>query len=243
MMTDRSLLQEQAGRLGLSLDKTQLDLFRAYYEELVAWNKRVNLTKIVEWEAVQVQHFLDSLTCALVLPAAAYTTPYAIIDVGAGAGFPGLPLKIFLPHARLTLVESVRKKAAFLRHVVDALGLANVAVLNVRAEEAGRDPNHRGRYNLAVCRAVAALATLVEYCLPLLWPRGIMVALKGRKVEKDVAAAGAALEALSGRLREVRPVDLPGLEGPRHLVVVEKVWPTPERYPRRPGLPAKRPLR
>jgi 16S rRNA (guanine527-N7)-methyltransferase len=238
-----TLLFQEAGRLGLSLNAAQLDLFQRYYQELLAWNERVNLTTIVEWEAVQVQHLLDSLACALVLPAAARQSPYAIVDVGAGAGFPGLPLRILLPQSRLTLIESVGKKAAFLRHVTALLRLDRVEVLAVRAEEAGRDPAHRQAYDLAVARAVATMATLAEYCLPLVRPGGLLVAQKGREVEEEVSAAGPALQILGGRLREVRPVQLPGLESPRHLVVVEKVQPTPERFPRRPGLPAKRPLR
>jgi len=237
-----ALLEQGSRCLGLSLGQGQLGLFRRYYQELLAWNERVNLTAIVEWEAVQVQHFLDSLTCALVLPAEATHSPYAIVDVGAGAGFPSLPLKILFPQARLTLVESIQKKAAFLRQVVQRLGLGDVEVLPARAEEAGRCPAHREAYDLAVSRAVAALPTLAEYCLPFVRLGGLFVAPKGREVEEEVKAAGRALEELGGRLREVRPVELPGLEGPRHLVVVEKIRPTPERYPRRPGIPAKRPL-
>jgi len=239
---DTTLLEQEASRLGFSLQQGQLDLFRRYYRELLAWNERVNLTAILEWEAVQLQHFLDSLTCALVLPPESGHSPYTIVDVGAGAGFPGLPLKILLPHARLALVESVRKKATFLRHAVQALGMGDVEVLVVRAEEAGRSLSHREAYDLAVSRAVAALPTLVEYCLPLVRVGGLFVAPKGREVETEVVAAGRALEELGGRLREMRPLQLPGLEGPRHLVVVEKVSPTPERFPRRPGMPAKRPL-
>ncbi len=238
-----SLLAQEAGRLGLALNARQLDLFRRYYRELLAWNERVNLTRIVQWEAVQVQHMLDSLTCALVLPPAAWQGGYAVVDVGAGAGFPGLPLRILLPDCRLTLIESVAKKAAFLTHVVGALSLSGVTVLAGRVEEAGRHPDHRERYDLAVGRAVAALPTLVEYGLPLVRIGGLLVAHKGREVAAEVAAAGPALQLLGGRLHEVRPLELPGLEGPRHLVVVEKVAPTPARYPRRPGLPAKRPLR
>jgi 16S rRNA (guanine527-N7)-methyltransferase len=239
---ETTVLEKESRFLGIILDTAQLDKFRCYYEELITWNARVNLTTIVDWEAVQVQHFLDSLTCALVLPAAAHGSPYAIVDVGAGAGFPGLPLKIVLPYARLTLVESVAKKAAFLRHVVQVLGLDGVEVLALRAEEAGRAPTHREVYDLAVARAVAALPALVEYTLPLVRPAGLLVAMKGRAVEEEVATAQGAIAALGGRLREIRPVTLPGLEGPRHLVVVEKVHPTPEQFPRRPGIPAKRPL-
>lgn len=237
-----SLLSVEAGRLGLTLAEAQLDLFWRYYQELQAWNERLNLTTIVEWEAVQIQHFLDSLSAALVLPDTAHSPPYAMVDVGSGGGFPGVPLKILLPHARLTLVESVAKKAAFLRHLAQTLDLADVEVLAVRAEEAGRDPRHREVYDLALARAVAPLRVLAEYTLPLLHLGGLLVAHKGREAAEEVAAAQAACTVLGGEVREVRPVMLPGMEGPRHLVVVEKVRPTPERYPRRPGMPAKRPL-
>lgn len=236
------LLSREAGRLGIELSDTQLALFRRYYEELVAWNARVNLTAIVDWDAVQIQHFLDSLTCLLVLPPAARAAPYAVVDVGAGAGFPGVPLKIMLPHAHLTLIESVGKKAAFLRHVVQALGLTDVEVLTMRAEEAGRHTAHRAGHDLAVARAVAALPVLVEYMLPLVQVGGLVVAMKGRAVQEEVATAEKAINALGGQLSAVRPVILPGLDGPRHLVVVEKVRRTAPQFPRQTGIPQKRPL-
>lgn len=236
------LLAREAGRLGLELNAAQLTLLDSYYEELVAWNARVNLTGIVEWEAVQIQHLLDSLTCLLVLPPAARSAPYAVVDIGAGAGFPGVPLKIALPHIRLTLVESVGKKTAFLQHLVQALRLVDVEVLTMRAEEAGRQPPHRAGYDLAVARAVAALPVLVEYMLPLVQVGGLAVAMKGRDVQEEVASAQRALNALGGRLAAVHPVTLPGLDAPRHLVVVEKVRRTPPQFPRQTGVPQKHPL-
>jgi 16S rRNA (guanine527-N7)-methyltransferase len=237
-----ALLAQAASSLGLPLSDDHLVQFLRYYQELLVWNERANLTRIVEWDAVQVEHFLDSLSGVLVLSDEAQRAPCRIVDIGAGAGFPGLPLRIVLPHVRLTLIESVGKKATFLQHLVEALGLADVAVLKARAEEAGRDPAHREAYDLAVARAVASLSTLLEYALPLVRPGGFFVAYKGREVGGEVDRAAHALEVLGGRLQEVRPVALPGLEAPRHLVVVEKVMVTPERYPRRPGMPAKRPL-
>jgi 16S rRNA (guanine527-N7)-methyltransferase len=165
------------------------------------------------------------------------------VDVGSGAGLPGLPLKILLPHIQLTLIESAAKKAAFLRHVVAALGLAGVEVLVLRAEDAGRIPALREACDLAVARAVAALPVLAEYALPFLRPGGLLVALRGRAAGEDAAAAQGAIATLGGALRQIRQVDLPGMDSPRHLVVVEKVRPTPERFPRRAGIPAKRPLK
>lgn len=239
---DTTPLVSAAARLGLTLEAWQLDLFSCYYQEVLAWSERLNLTTLLEWETFQIQHLLDSLSAALVLPEQACQAPYAMVDVGAGAGFPGLPLKVLLPHAGLTLIESVGKKAAFLRHLVQVLGLEGVRVWNGRAEEAGRDPGERESYDLALGRAVGPLAVLAEYTLPLLRVGGMVVAHKGREVAAEIGAAQAALGMLGGELREVRAVELPGLEGPRHLVVVAKVRPTPQRYPRRPGLPAKRPL-
>lgn len=239
---DTDLLDNETRRIGLVLEPRQLALFRRYYQELCAWNARLNLTTIVDWEAVQVQHFLDSLTCLLVLPETARTDPYTIVDIGSGAGFPGIPLKIALPHIALALVESVQKKAAFLTHLVEVLRLQDVRVYPRRAEEAAHFPECREQFDLAVSRAVAPLPVVAEYCLPFVRMGGLMIAMKGRDVEDEIRAGARAVALLGGQLREVRPVRLPGLDAPRHLVVVEKASPTPPQYPRRPGLPSKRPL-
>ena len=233
-------LRDGAHDLGLKLTTEQLEAFQIYYQELMAWNQRVNLTAITDYEETQIKHFLDSLTCLLVLPG---EEKLSIVDIGTGAGFPGLPLKIARPTWRLTLLESVGKKAAFLRHLVERLGLEGVAVVKGRAEEVGHDPAHRARYDVALARAVAELPVLVEYALPLCRMGGLFVAQKGARIEEEVEGARGALEILGGRLKEIRPLRLPTLDEPRHLVIVEKVAPTPERYPRRPGIPAKRPLR
>jgi 16S rRNA (guanine527-N7)-methyltransferase len=162
--------------------------------------------------------------------------------VGSGAGFPGLPLKIACPDLRLTLLEATGKKAEFLTEVVNRLGLTDVTVLNARAEQAGHDPAHRAAYDLAVARALAAMPVLAELTLPFVRPGGLVIAQKGEDPAAEVEAAQAAFHRLGGRLRRVLPVSLPGLAAARHLVVVEKVAATPDRYPRRPGMPAKRPL-
>jgi len=194
---------------------------------------------------VQIQHFLDSLTCLLAWPAPSTNLPIyqSTIDIGAGAGFPGLPLRLVRPDLRLTLVESVRKKADFLRHVVGALGLDGVTVLAARAEDAGRDPAHREQYDVALARAVADLRVLAEYALPLLRVGGVFIAQKtAAAVPAEVEMAGYALDALGGAMRDVVEVAFPGLREPRALVVVAKTAPTPDKYPRRAGMPAKRPL-
>ncbi len=225
---------------GLELTTEQVQAFELYYRELVAWNERINLTAITGYEEVQVKHFLDSLSCSQALTG--LPAGWTCIDIGAGAGFPGLPLKIAFPRMRLTVMESTGKKAAFLEHIVAELGLSGVDVFRGRAEEAGREPGLRESFDAALARAVATLPVLVEYALPLVRVGGLFVAQKGSELQEEVEAARGAMKLLGGELAEVRSVDVPGLDAARHLVVVAKVAPTPDRYPRRPGIPAKRPL-
>jgi 16S rRNA (guanine527-N7)-methyltransferase len=222
---------------GLTLNQTQLDQFAAYADELRRWNERVNLTAITDVSGIVVRHFLDSLRCA----ASWGAPPRRMIDVGTGAGFPGLPLKILRPESQLTLVESVEKKAAFLRHLVELLELGNVEVVVARAEAVGRDPAHREQYDLATARAVAELRVLAEYCLPLCRVGGRFLAPKGGVVAQEVAAAQAAIATLGGKLLAVEAVELPDVEQ-RTLVVVEKIASTPGQYPRAVGVPGRRPL-
>jgi 16S rRNA (guanine527-N7)-methyltransferase len=242
------LLADGARALGIRLNDDQLAAFQTYYELLVAWNARVNLTRITEFEAVQTKHFLDSLSCLAAIrryPAlsAGMTPPeLEVIDVGSGAGFPGLPLKIAFPALRLTLLEATAKKTAFLQAAVERLGLSGVTVVTARAEEAGQDPARREGCDLVVARALADMAVLAELTLPLARAGGWVVAQKGEDPAAEVAAAQKAIKLLGGRVAEVLPVAVPGLEAARHLVVLEKIAATPPGYPRRPGLPAKRPL-
>ena len=234
------LLATGAKEWGLTLSPQELEDFQLYYEQLLIWNEKINLTSITGREEVQVKHFLDSLSC---LQALDPLSPGAqCIDIGAGAGFPGLPLKIVRPLMRLTLLEATGKKARFLEHVVRELELSHVEVLTGRAEDLGSRPDYRELFDVALARAVADLSVLAEYALPLVKVGGIFVAQKGSDVQDEVDAAGRALELLGGRLLEIRPVWLPGVETAKHLVVVQKVSPTPAKYPRRPGIPAKRPL-
>ena len=242
------LLFDAARDLGLMLRAEHLRAFQVYYEELIAWNERVNLTAITDYEEVQIKHFLDSLSCLLAideLPSAISHMPSAkVIDVGTGAGFPGLPIKIIRPEVRLTLLESVGKKTDFLKHVVERLGLDGVEVVRGRAEEFGRKPAHRERYDIALARALAGLPVLVEYALPFCRVGGVFIAQKGaEEIEEEIEAAQKAMATLGGRLRQVIRVQLPTLDRPRHLIVMEKVAPTPTKYPRRPGIPAKRPIK
>ena len=224
-------LLEGARSLGLELTEEQLRAFQIYYEELIAWNERFNLTAITDYEGVQIKHFLDSLTCLL-----AVQSPGEAIDVGTGAGFPGLPLKIVRPELRLTLLEARGKKVAFLEHLIERLGLKGVRAIKGRAEELGRDQAHRERYDLALARALAKFPTLLEYTLPFCRIGGLVVAQRGTAARREVEEAAWAISVLGGRLRRILTLRLLGLEEPRHLVVIEKVAPTPGRYPRRPGM-------
>ncbi len=234
------VLKAGASEWGLDLTPEQVEAFDLYYQQLIIWNERVNLTAITDYEEVQAKHFLDSVSCLQVLTS---TPPQArYIDIGAGAGFPGLPLKIVRPQIPLTLLEATGKKVRFLEHIVAMLGLREVEIVRGRAEEVGQQPAHRERYDVALARAVAQLTVLLEYALPLLTLGGLFVAQKGMEIEDEVEAAQGAMKLLGGQMKEVRAVHLPGLEAPRQLVVVEKLAPTPQKYPRRVGIPAKRPL-
>ena len=235
------VLRENAAALGLALTPGQMQSFAIYQAELLDWNRRVNLTAVADAPGVQVKHFADSLACLAAFPED-LPTSCRLIDIGTGAGFPGVPLKLVRPERRLTLLDATRKKTAFLDHLLPALGLTDVLVVTARAEDAGNDPAHRESYDLALSRAVASLPTLAELCLPLLRPGGLMVAQKSAGVESEVRAAQRAIGVLGGRLRAPLSYRLPGLSEPRWLIVVEKERPTPPGYPRRAGMPAKRPL-
>jgi len=251
------LLEEGAQALGLSLTSRHLTAFRIYFRELAEWNLKFNLTALTSYEDVQVKHFLDSLTCLLALPTPGVESydrlpdvvpistreaPLLCIDVGTGAGLPGLPVKILRPTLHMTLLDSSRKKVSFLQHLVECLELEGVESFWARAEDLGRDPHHRERYDVVLARAVADMSVLVELCLPLCRVGGRFVAQKGSDIGQELGRAGPAIGLLGGQLRDVRPLHLPGLRDPRTLIVVEKVGETPSSYPRRAGIPAKRPL-
>jgi 16S rRNA (guanine527-N7)-methyltransferase len=237
-------LIDGAKALNLRLTEGQLAAFQAYYEELVAWNEKFNLTAITEYEQVQIRHFLDSLSCLLAEETRrALSRPDArIIDVGAGAGFPGVPIKLVCPAVRLTLLEATGKKVSFLEHLVQRLELRQVSAIHARAEELAHDPAHREAYDLALARAVAELPVVVEYTLPFCKVGGWVVAQKGEAGAAEAWGAEKSIKLLGGELRRVQHVELPGLPEDRSLVVIEKVGPTPANYPRRPGMPSKRPL-
>jgi 16S rRNA (guanine527-N7)-methyltransferase len=234
--------------LGLELNDRQLAAFDCYRAELIDWNQRFNLTSVAEPAQIDTTHFLDSLSCLAALPAVnrrpldhwLASAPQAV-DVGAGAGFPGLPLKIAWPRLRLTLVEATSKKVKFLHHVIEQLGLDDVTVVNARAEDFGQGAG-RERFDLALARALAPLPATLELTLPLLRIGGWLVAQKGRHPEEELAASRVALQTLGGSLHDAIPVTVPGLEAQRTLVIIAKAGRTPRAYPRRAGVPKKQPL-
>lgn len=235
------VLVDGAARLGIDLDGGQVEQFRSYYDELTAWNENVNLTTVTGWEEVQERHFLDSLAGASALPATVLDGSHRLLDVGSGAGFPGLPLKIAYPRIDVTLLEATAKKTGFLRHVVDRLRLEGLEVVTGRAEEEAHRPEMRERFGAVVSRAVARLDVLAELCLPFCAVGGVMIALKGRKVEEELRQARNAIEAMGGRADD-RGMLVESPVGIGTLVVIEKRRSTPPSYPRRPGIPSKRPL-
>jgi 16S rRNA (guanine527-N7)-methyltransferase len=225
--------------LGISLTERQVRDFETYEELLLEWNQRVNLTAITAGEGIRTKHFLDSLSC---LKAVRARPGLRIIDVGTGAGFPGIPVKIVLPGMRLTLVEATGKKADFCRMLVERLGLSDVTVLHARAEEVGQNPAHREAYHWALARAVADLSVLAEYLLPLVEMGGHVLAQKGESGPAEAHGAAGALHLLGGAVEKIEPVELPGIAEPRYLIVIRKTAATPAQYPRRTGVPSKKPL-
>lgn len=232
-------MKRAAEQYGIVLSDEQFGQFRRYYELLVEWNGKMNLTAITGPQEVAVKHMIDSLTA---YDPALFTGDVSMIDVGTGAGFPGLPLKIFCPSVRLTLMDSLNKRVKFLQTVVDELGLRQVECVHARAEEGARNKKYRERFDLAVSRAVARLPVLCEYCLPFVRCGGHFLALKGRDYEAEEREAEKAVRVLGGGQMKSRTVHLPGLEDKRTVIVITKAKPTPKSYPRKAGTPAKNPL-
>jgi 16S rRNA (guanine527-N7)-methyltransferase len=237
------VLTRGAESWGLGISDAQSQDFQTYYEELRTWNTQFNLTAITGYRQVQVRHFLDSLSCLLVLDDLSLSNlSLRVIDIGTGAGFPALPLKLLRPDWDVTLVDSTLKKTQFLEHMVRVLGLTKVSVLWSRAEELGHMAAHREQYHLTMARAVADLPVLAEYLLPLCRIGGMMLAPRGPRAREEVDGALPSIDTLGGRLVEVRSVSVPGLDEERYMVLAEKISRTPAQYPRRPGMPRKRPL-
>lgn len=233
------LAQQAAELFDIALTDAQAAAFDLYHRELIAWNSHTNLTAITDPAGVQVRHFLDSLSIVRVC---AMQTGLRMIDVGTGAGFPGLPLAMLYPQIHVTLLEATGKKIAFLDHLIQRLGIANARTLKARAEEAGQMPDQRAAYDLVVARAVARMPALMEYLLPLARVGGRCVAMKGITAEEETRDAKRALQILGGQVSRIEPVHLPGVDDPHYLVVIDKTNATPKAYPRSPGTPTRKPL-
>lgn len=226
--------------LGITLSEKQIGQFLKYYEILVEWNSFMNLTGITEFEEVITKHFLDSLAVVKVCdPASAGS----VIDIGTGAGFPGLPLKIAFPHLEVVLLDSLNKRIKFLNEVILQLGLDGIRTIHGRAEDFARDQNYRESFNLCVSRAVANLSSLSEYCLPYTALGGRFISYKSGKIDKELAEAEKAIRVLGGETENVVKFNLADTDMERSFVVIEKKRHTPKAYPRKAGLPGKEPIR
>lgn len=232
-------LQEAAEAFGIELNEKQLQQFDRYYELLIEWNEKMNLTAITEAKEVAVKHMIDSISA---WDDERLKGAKSLIDVGTGAGFPGIPLKIYRPELKLTLLDSLNKRVKFLQTVVDELGLENVECIHARAEEGARNPKLREKFDIAVSRAVARMSVLSEYCIPFVKVGGNFVALKGMKFAEEAAEAEKALKILGCDKAEAIELRLPGLEDKRAVIYAKKKMATPKQYPRKAGTPDKNPL-
>lgn len=236
------LMDEGCAELGLSLSSKQKEQFYQYYELLIEWNKVMNLTAITELSEVVTKHFIDSLLLIKVLPDI-NETKYSCVDVGTGAGFPGIPLKIAFPNLKITLLDSLNKRVGFLNEVIQILELTDIVAVHGRAEDFGRDPKYREQYDLCVSRAVANMSTLSEYCIPMVKKNGFFIPYKSGKVEEEAKTAENAVKKLGGEMAEIITHILPGTDVERTFIPVKKIAATAKKYPRKAGLPSKEPLK
>ena len=232
-------LKRKSEQLEVELTEQQLEQFKTYYEMLIEKNKVMNLTAITEKDEVIDKHFIDSISLNKAVDT---TKPLKILDLGTGAGFPGIPLKIAYPNLKITLLDSLNKRIKFLQEVIDELGLQEIEGIHGRAEDFAKQPAYREQYDLCVSRAVANLATLSEYCLPYVKEGGCFISYKSGAVEEEVNQSKEAITELGGRIKEVIAFTLPKTDIERTFVVIEKVKKTPKKYPRKAGLPSKEPL-
>lgn len=233
------IFQEKLGALGVTLTETQQKQFDTFYELLVEWNKVMNLTGITDYEEVNEKHFVDSLSLVKAIDIHKIDT---VIDIGTGAGFPGIPLKIAFPHLKIVLLDSLNKRINFLNTVIATLGLEQIETIHGRAEDFAKQPKYREQFDLCVSRAVANLTTLSEYCLPYVKAGGMFVPYKSGEIDEEVTQARKAFFLLGGELGGVIKFQLPGTEIGRSFVKINKIQKTAKKYPRKAGLPAKEPL-
>ena len=239
MTAFEEILAARAAEAGIPLTAEQIGQFSVYHEMLLDWNTRMNLTALTAPEDVAVKHIIDSLTA---YDAALFDGARTLIDVGTGAGLPGIPLAVYVPHLTVTLLDSLNKRVRFLTEVTAAMGLQNVRCIHARAEEAARTAEHRAAYDIVVSRAVARLPVLLEYTLPFVHVGGTLLALKGRAYAEEQKEARRSAEVLGGGRITARPVHLPGLDDVRAILTVTKDRQTPAAYPRGGGAPTRRPL-
>ena len=232
--------KRKAEELGVSLNEKQLLQFKKYYEMLIEKNKVMNLTAITEWEEVIDKHFIDSIS---LIKAADLSGEKYILDLGCGAGFPGIPLKIAFPELKIVLLDSLNKRILFLKEVIEELGLENIDALHGRAEDYARKEEYREQFDYCVSRAVANLNTLSEYCIPYVKEGGYFISYKSGKASEEVKEVGKALFLLGGKIKDFISFNLPETDMERNFVVIKKEKKTPKRYPRKAGLPAKEPLK
>jgi 16S rRNA (guanine527-N7)-methyltransferase len=236
---DALKLQQLAAEHAIVLSELQLERFELYYSLLVEWNEKMNLTGITEREQVYEKHFYDSITPAFYFD---FTAAQSIIDVGSGAGFPGIPLKICFPSLKLTILDSLNKRLVFLQEVVNRLGLQDVSFVHSRAEDAGQDKKYREAFDIATARAVARMNVLSELCLPFVKPNGFFIVMKGSNVEEELTEAKKAIKVLGARTQKVETLYLPEEEAERNIIMIRKQEKTPNTYPRKAGTPVKKPL-
>jgi 16S rRNA (guanine527-N7)-methyltransferase len=232
-------LEKGTKELGVSLDDMQIEKFLIYYELLVEWNSFMNLTAITGFNDVCTKHFIDSISLCKCIDC---NGELELIDVGTGAGFPGIPLKIVFPNLKITLLDSLGKRVKFLNEVIKKLGLSDITAIHGRAEDFAKPDELREKFDVCVSRAVANLSTLSEYCLPYVKSGGFFVAYKSEKINEEVKSADKAINILGGVIDEQVELTLPGSDLYRNLVRVKKIKSTPNKYPRKSGIPSKEPL-
>ena len=236
-MIFREVMSQAAKEYGVLLTDKQMIAFTKYFETLVEWNEKVNLTAITAPQDVAIKHMIDSLSC---YDEAIFKNGASIIDVGTGAGFPGLPLKIYRPDLKLTLFDSLNKRILFLQAVADVLGIKGIEFIHSRAEDGGKSKQFRERYDIAVSRAVARLDVLCEWCLPFVAVGGFFIALKGSQYSLEINDAQEAIRMLGGEITKVQNIKLPNIDDVRAVIYIKKVRKTPPAYPRRPGMAEKK---
>ncbi|MEQ2701558.1 16S rRNA (guanine(527)-N(7))-methyltransferase RsmG [Hungatella hathewayi] len=235
-------LGRELNQFSIILENSQINQFYQYYELLDEWNKVMNLTAITDQNEVITKHFVDSLALVNAMGEIS-TKEYKIIDIGTGAGFPGIPLKIAFPQLKITLMDSLNKRIKFLNEVIEQLGLKEITAVHSRAEDLGRDKDYREKYDLSVSRAVANLSTLSEYCMPFVKPGGFFISYKSGKIEEELSSAKHAIFLLGGKVNRIESFTLDGAEAERTLIKIEKVSEISKRYPRKAGVPGKEPLK